>query len=355
MTADEQVPKGDEIGDAAVDRMIAAVDDDWTVREATAIDDGGNETVAVTVETGDGVRECVCKATDEETGGGNLAAEAKLLRLLGAETTVPVPAVDGVVEAHPDLPAPLFLMERVDGDPLPADASAIPDDEMAAYVRQVGRALGRIHDIEAFDTYGPVVDAERVDPADAGGARPLAREYGLALDDPHDTWASRLPATAEWMLERLADTRFGDLAPEMRTAIERRRDGLDLSGSPVIARIDHHPGNLAVDRESRTVTGLLDWGLARTTHPEYELTCAEQGFCGTDSLDSERRERIRTALYEGYDETAGLPSDDGFAERRRVHLLVFHASNMTWMSGWVTPEIADEVERNNREFVAELL
>ncbi|WP_415379903.1 phosphotransferase family protein [Halosimplex sp. TS25] len=355
MTADEQVSKGDETGDAAVERMVAAVDEGWRVGEAIAIDDGGNETVAVTVETDNGVRECVLKATDEEDGGGNLAAEAKLLRLLGAETSVPVPEVYGVVDDHPDLPTPLFLMERIDGKALPTDASAVPDEEMVAYVRQVGRSLGEVHGLDAFDGYGPVVDAERVDPADVGGARLLAREYGLALDDPHDTWASRLPATAEWMLDRLESTRFGDLVPELREAIDRRRPGLDLSGTPVIARIDHHPGNLAVDRESRTVTGLLDWGLARTTHPEYELVCAEQGFCGTDSFDSERRERIRTALYEGYDETAELPSADGFAERRRLHRLVFLASNMTWVSRWVTPNIEDKVERDYREFVAELL
>jgi len=335
--------------------MVAAVEAGWTVREADAIDDGGNETSAVTVESGDGVRECVLKATDDENGGGNLAAEAKLLRLLGAETTVPVPEVYGVVDSQPGLPTPFFLMARADGDPLPTDASAIPDDEMIAYVRQVGRSLGGVHGLDAFDGYGPVVDAERVDPADARGARPLASEYGLTLDDPHDTWASRLPATAEWMLERLGDTRFRDLVPELRAAIDRQRAGLDLAGTPVIARIDHHPGNLAVDRESRAVTALLDWGLARTTHPEYDLVCAEQGFCGTDSLGSERRARIRTALYEGYDETDGLPSDDGFAVRRRLHLLVFLASNMTWVSRWVTPDVENEVERGYRSFVAELL
>ncbi|WP_436911406.1 phosphotransferase family protein [Halosimplex marinum] len=354
MTTDEQVDGLDEEARSAVERMVAAVDGDWTTREATAIDDGGNETVAVTVETGDGVRECVLKATDEENGGGNLAAEAKLLRLLGAETAVPVPAVYGVVGDRADLPTPLFLMERVGGDPLPADAS-IPDDEMVAYARQVGRALGEVHDLDAFDGYGPVVDAERVDPSDAGGTRPLAREYGLALDDPRDSWEAQLAATAERMLDGLADGRFDDIVPDLRAAIDRRQRRLDLSGSPVLARIDHHPANMAVDRESRTVTGLLDWGLVRTAHPEYELVCAEHGFCGTDSLDSKRRERVRTALYEGYDGAAGLPSDGGFESRRRLHLLVFLAANMTWVSDWVTPETAEEVERDCREFVAELL
>lgn len=354
MTVDEQESGSGGVAESEVEAMVAAVTDGWAVREATAIDDGGNETVAVTAETPDGVRECVLKAAAADAGG-NLAAEAKVLRLLAAETAVPVPEVYGVVADHPDLPTPLFLMERVDGDPLPPDASAIPDGEMAAYVRQLGRALGEVHGVDAFDGYGPVVDAERVDPAEAGGARPLAREYGLALDDPHETWEERLPATADWMLDRLEGTRFGDLVPALDDAISERCERLDLPGRPAVARIDHHPGNLAVDRESRSVTGLLDWGLVRTTDPEYDLVCAEQGVCGTDSLDSDRRERIRAALYEGYEDHSGLARDEGFERRRRLYLLVFITANMTWVSGWVTPENADEVERDYREFVAELL
>ena len=355
MTADEQISEGDDTEDIAVERMVAAVDGDWRVREAAAIDDGGNETVAVTIETDGGVRECVLKATDEENGGGNLAAEAKLLRLLGAETTVPVPEVYGVVEDHSDLPAPLFLMERVDGDPLPADASAIPDDEMADYAWQVGRSLAEIHDLDVFEGYGPVIDAERADTADLVGTRPLAREYGLAIDDPRDSWEAQLAATAERMLDGLADGRFDDIVPDLRAAIDRRQRRLELSGSPALARIDHNLGNLAVDRESRTVTGLLDWGLARTTDREYDLACAEQGLCGLKSLGSKRRACIRSALYEGYREVGRLPDDEAFEARRRLYVLVFHAANMNWVSGWITPDIAEEVEREFREFVAEVV
>ncbi|QPV64434.1 phosphotransferase [Halosimplex litoreum] len=355
MAGDEQVPKGDETGDIAVDRMVAAVETDWTVREATEIDDGGNLTVALAVDTGDGVRECVLKATDDESGGGNLAAEAKLLRLLGGETTVPVPEVYGVVDGQSDLSTPFFLMERADGAPLPADASEIPDDEMADYARQVGRALAEVHDLDAFDGFGPVVDAGRADTADLGGTRPLAREYELALDDPRDSWEAQLAATAERMLDGLADGRFDDIVPDLRAAIDRRQRRLDLSGSPVLARIDHNLGNLAVNRESQTVTGLLDWGLARTTDPEYDLACAEQGLCGLTSLDSKRRGLIRSALYEGYRAVGRLPDDAAFEARRRLYVLVFHAANMNWVSGWITPDIAEEVEREFREFVAEVV
>ncbi|WP_459191244.1 phosphotransferase family protein [Halosimplex sp. J119] len=355
MATDERVSASDALDATTVERMITAVDDAWDVREAFRIDDGGSETVSVTVETGDSVRECVLKATDDENGGGELAAEATLLRLLGAETAVPVPEVYGIVDGHPDLPAPFFLMERADGDPLPANVSTVPDGELVAYARQVGRSLGRVHCLDAFDAYGPIVDAERVDPTDAGGELPLAPEYGLALEDPHESWASRLQATAKEALERLGDTRFRDLASELRAAIDRQRDGLDLTGRPAIARIDYNPRNLVVDRGSRTVTGLLDWELARTTHPEYELVCAEQGFCGTDTLDSERRNRVRSGLYEGYDRTAGHSPGDGFEERRRLYRLVFVTEIMNWVDGGVGPENADVVERDYREFVAELL
>ncbi|ELZ29621.1 aminoglycoside phosphotransferase [Halosimplex carlsbadense 2-9-1] len=103
------------------------------------------------------------------------------------------------------------------------------------------------------------------------------------------------------------------------------------------------------------MTGLLDWGLVRTTDREYDLACAEQGLCGLSPLDSERRERIRSALYEGYRAVRDLPADEAFEARRRLYVLVFFAANMNWVSGWVTPDVEDEVERDYRAFVAELL
>ncbi|PSP78016.1 hypothetical protein BRC70_00565 [Halobacteriales archaeon QH_6_68_27] len=161
------------------ERTVATVDDTCTVREATGIDAGGNETFRVTVETPDGRRECVLETS---TGGGNLDAEARLLRLLGGETDVPVPSVVGVVDEHPDLPAPFFLMERLDGEQPPAE---IPVADLTTYARDVGRYLGAVHELDAFDGYSPTVAARDIDPSDRGGTTPLACEYGLTIPDPH--------------------------------------------------------------------------------------------------------------------------------------------------------------------------
>jgi hypothetical protein len=164
------------------ERTVATVDDTCTVREATGIDAGGNETFRVTVETPDGRRECVLETS---TGGGNLDAEARLLRLLGGETDVPVPSVVGVVDEHPDLPAPFFLMERLDGEQPPADPAEIPVADLTTYARDVGRYLGAVHELDAFDGYSPTVAARDIDPSDRGGTTPLACEYGLTIPDPH--------------------------------------------------------------------------------------------------------------------------------------------------------------------------
>lgn len=335
-------------------RIVSAVDADWTLGEATRIEAGGNELYRVAVETTGGLRRAVLKLSGDGAGG-NLSAEPRVLRLLGAETRVPVPPVLGVVDDHPDLPAPFFLMADLDGEQLPVDPGETPLDDLAAFARDVGRHLGEVHALGAFDGFGPIVAARDVDPDERGGTRPLAREYGLTIPDPEDSWDAKLAATVEWLLDRHSDGRFGDLTPAIRDAIETRRAGLDLSGPPVIARIDHNLGNLLVDGETRTVTGSLDWGLVRTTHPEYELACAEQGFCATASLDGDHRSRLRAALYDGYRETNDLVVDEAFAARRRLHLLVFQTASMNWAEDWITPEIADEVERDNRQFVGELL
>lgn len=339
--------------ESAVTRMVAAVDETWDVHETTEIEEGGNEIFRVTVETPDGTRECVLKTS--AGGGGALDAEARVLRLLDGETSVPVPEVYGVVDDHPDLPAPFFLVEHLDGTVLPGDASEISLDELISYVRTAGRHLGDVHSLDAFDGYGPVVAAHRVDPDEAGGTTPLAREYGLTIPEPESEWKPRLAATAESMLERLGGTRFADLVAPIRERTAEQRRRLDLSGSPVLARIDHHPANLVVDPESGAVTGVLDWGIVRTTHPEYELACAEQGFCGLLSLDADRRERLRDALYDGYETEHDRPVDERYAERRRLYQLVFLTANMTWASDWITPDIAAEVERDYRALVDELL
>lgn len=344
---------GAELGRAAVESMVAAIDENWTVREVSEIDEGGNETFRVAVETPTGTRECVLKTSTG--GGGTLDAEARLLRLLASEASVPVPEVYGVVDEHPDLPAPFFLMAHREGDHLPGDPSELPVGELSAYAREVGRYLGRVHALDAFDGFGPIVAARDVDPADRGGTRPLAREYDLTIPDPHDEWASTLTATVDAILDRHSEGRFGDLTPRIRDAVEERRAGLDLSGSPVIARLDHGLHNLLVDRADEAVAGVLDWGIARATHPEYDLACAEQGFCTTAPLDSDRRRRVRAALYDGYREINDLATDESFDARRRLYLLVFQTISMNWAEGWITTDIAEEVERDNRRFVAELL
>ncbi|WP_123538008.1 hypothetical protein [Halosimplex salinum] len=66
-------------------------------------------------------------------------------------------------------------------------------------------------------------------------------------------------------------------------------------------------------------------------------------------------ERVRDALYDGYEENQRFVRDEGFEERRRLHLLLFVTANMNWASDWITPETADEVERDYRELFAELL
>lgn len=346
MTARED----DELGEVTIARMVRAIDDEWSLESSTRIERGDNEVHRVTVATPDGPESCVLKV---KHGNGDLSVEGRTMRLLAAETEVPISSVRGVVYDHPDLPVPFFLMEYLDGEQLPQHPPELPLDEGVVYARQVGRHLGEIHALEAFDGFGAIRAREYIESGGKSGAGPLAREYGLEIPEPVASWNDAYDVVAESMLDRLGDGHFADLALAIREAISERRTGLDLSGPPAIARIDHNLQNLLVDRDDQAVEAILDWGLVRTTHAEYDLACAEHGFCGTAGLDSERRRRLRSALYDGYRETNDLANDERFADRRWLYLLTFQTALMNWIQPWVGDDAA--LEREHRRFVDELV
>lgn len=333
---------------ATCERMVEAVDPSWNLRAVTTADTGFNDVYVLTAGTPAGLRECVLKVSDDTAE--QVRAEARLCPLLDDATDVPVPTVFGRVDDHPDLPSPYFLMER-----LPGEHPAGPPDEwdrsaLEDLARQLGRHLGDVHTVDAFDGFGWIRARGDAGGA-AGGARPLARRYGLTVAGATDSWPSHLRDLAEMHLRHHPETRFGDRTPELRRAIEDGIDRLDGNARPVVGRIDHAFENTLVDAEGE-VTGLVDWGMLRTVAPAYDLACLETTLAGTASLAAPRRERVRAALLDGYERHATV---DPSPHRRRLYRLVNLVARQNWVSEWIPEDDADEIERDHRALLDELL
>lgn len=332
---------------ATCERMLAAVEQSWDLRGVTPADTGFNDVYGLTAETPAGPRECVLKVSDDTAD--QVRAEARLCTLLDDATDVPVPTILGRVDDHPDLPSPYFLMERLPGDHPEGPPGERERPTLERLARQLGRHLGDVHTIDAFDAFGWIRARADVD-GGAGGARPLARQHGLTVAGATDSWPSHFRDLAEMHLERHPETRFGDRTPEIRRAVE---DGIDrLAGDPcpVVGRIDHAFENTLVDADGE-VTGLIDWGMLRTVAPAYDLACLEMTLAGTVGLTAPRRERVRDALLGGYERRATVDP----SPHRRLYLLVNLLARQNWLSEWIPEDEADEVERDHRALLDELL
>lgn len=197
-------------------RMVRTVRPEATVRRADPAEDGHLAVYHVTLETPDGTTETVLKASPDGERHG-VDTEARLLAVVADRTTVPVPAVLGAVDAHGSLPAPFFLMERLDGEKRSKRAIVdLPEASLRRLSRETGRYLAELHAVDGPDGFGQVT----VEPSETlQGERPAPDPDRLSVtallgDGSTDAteWPPVLRRWADDTLERLASTRFADVA-----------------------------------------------------------------------------------------------------------------------------------------------
>lgn len=332
--------------------MVQSLRPGWTVQAQTPITSGTDAVSFVTVRTGTGDEEFVLKACTS-VPAADFRPEPYLLSLLARETSVPVPHVVGAVDSHPELPAPFFLMRRCPG--VLADDVDLTRELRARLAKDAGRFAGEYHAVCEFERFGYV----RVD-RDRSNARVGARVDGRTLavaDDAATTWRAYVADMYEGWIDDL-DDEFADLEPDFRAFIEPRLDALDGSFEPVLGHIDYKPWNVLLRPDSGETTAVLDWGHATAMAPYYDLVLAEEHLSRWAPLGSERRERVRAALAEGYTETNAPDRDAGFEARRELYLAVARLQPLVWFSEWTADVPADERRRRaakHREFVADLV
>ena len=324
MDVDRSIPRG------TIAEMVELVDPSVTLREAELAPAGHLPVYHLVVETEAGNDEWVMKATPKGASSG-VATEARLLAIVDEHTSIPVPRVVGVVDEHDSLPAPYLLMERTPGENLPKRAiGELSDDALAHIAYESGRYLAGLHALDGPSGYGLVeVDTSMA----CNGGRPSASLDQLTVTDLQGASSSDASAWPEvfrtWCddtLDRHASMRFGDLTEEIRPVVERLFDELSVPYSSVIARVDHGLHNILVKPKSGRITGVIDWAFTLSVPPAYDLACVEAnltlGPWSVHPSTPDRRELIRTNLYDGYRLEAGSDIDEQLERNRSVYVLI---------------------------------
>ncbi|MFB6205137.1 MAG: phosphotransferase family protein [Haloglomus sp.] len=307
---------------AALAQLVRLVDPHWQVREVTPVSEGRSRLARLVVATDDGPRDCICKAPPAGEDDGGIAADARLLALLDARTSIPVPTVLGAVDEHAELPTPWYLATAVDGTGLPYEAvGRLDDDVLRTLARETGRHLGELHGVDAVDRFG------LVRPAGLGaldGQPPAGTVDEVAVPEGTADWRTFLEGWVDRELSRHADSRFSSLTPRLREWFEPRVETVEDGAAPVLCRNDHGLHNLLIDPQTGHVRATLDWAYTLATTPAFDVAFATYiyggGFLtGTPDLP-DRRPLVREALRAGYREVAP-ERVDAVAERPLYELL----------------------------------
>lgn len=329
MNYDRTIPR------ETITEMVQRIDPTWEVQAATPADDGHHAVYHLDVETATGRRQCVLKATPpgkEPTCDD----EARLLAVLDAHTSLPVPEVLGVVDEHDRLPTPYFLATTLPGASYDrtelADFSPTAVERLA---RSTGRQLAALHGLDVVDAYGFVsVDADET----LDGGRPDGDPGRIVVDDPTRSWTGYLASEVDRVFPGLEATQFGDLAPAVRTALDARIDGLSGPFDPVVARIDQSLDNVLLDPETSAVTGLLDFEFAIATTPAYDLAFVAHSLAGGHwqyvPEVPDRRETVRSALLDGYRTVGSARAVGQFRENGDCYRLLAAVHAMVNFEEW---------------------
>lgn len=316
--------------DEQIARSVQLVQPNWDLREARLADRGWTALYHLDVDTPAGRRQCVLKAAPDVGGHTGIDAEARIHAVVADNTSIPAPTVFGAVDDHDavdesgameangdvepnDAPVrtPFFLMESMAGETVSmAEVGTIPDDALRRIARTTGEYLGALHTLDVgFETFGKGVDYAG-EPS-LQGERPPGDPAELVVSDGSDEWRAQVREWVAGDLDRLAESRFADLAPRVRAELERRVDALPEDVSPVLGRVDHAWFNLLVDREAGRLTGVIDWGSRFAVPAGFDLAVVEFLLAGGWWIAlpevPDRRQLVREALLAGYRVEATVP------------------------------------------------
>lgn len=313
-------------------RMLAAVEPEWTLRQAEHVDAGHHTVYLLTVRTPAGTESVYLKATPPGKPP-TVSLEARLLAGIGGQSPIPVPTVLGVVDEHDECPAPYVLLSAVSGRNYSRkDLPSVSDGDLRRLARRSGRYLTDLHALDAVDGYGFLT---HVGPRRTG-ERPADDFSTVAVIDPTDDWRTCLRNWADGTLSRLAETRFADVVSEAEPVLAARIDSLQGPFEPVLGRVDHSIENVLVD--DTEIRAFLDWEFTLAATPAYDLTCVAWSLAGGpyqfSHEDVERRPLVRDALLDGYLDRHSGGTVDQYHANRPCYELLSTLRSMVHLEDW---------------------
>ncbi|WP_440992255.1 phosphotransferase family protein [Haloarchaeobius baliensis] len=325
--------------------MVHTIEPTWTLRDRELATGGYLAVYRLSVGTGDGTRRVVLKASPDGDGHG-IDTEARLLRILNANTSIPVPDIYGAVDTHDHLPAPFYLMEYVPGRTVErTEMDTVSRATLERVARDSGRYLGELHGLDAVDSYGFLT---RNPETTLRGEQPPASFDQVVVAEPEASWPAQVRNWADDALRKGRDTRFGDLVPDLRPVLDERLDELDGAGEPALCHIDNSLENVLHDPETGEITAMLDWAFTLAATPAYDLVLIERSLNGGQwqfvPSAPDNSALIRNALLEGYARTGSADVLDRLAANRELYELLSVCRSMHLFEMWPNVKDASEAE-----------
>lgn len=302
---------------------------------ATAAEHGHHIVYFLDLETEDGDRKAVLKATPDEKSPV-CGKEARLQAILAAHTSIPVPGVYGVVDEHGSLPAPFLLQSRLEGANYRGDIiRKLSTSDVERLARSTGRYLADLHSVDAVDGFG-VVDVESTEILT--GQRPSSDLDQVGVEDATDSWVTYVDDSAPQLVAALADTRFADERRRIEPVAATCAENLVGEFEPVIARIDNAIDNLLLNPETYEVTGMLDWEFCVAATPAYDLTFVIDsrviGFWSLLPNAPAGWETAQANLPAGYDEAGSSRTIEQFHVNKECYDLLADLHSMFNFDSW---------------------
>lgn len=106
----------------------------------------------------------------------------------------------------------------------------------------IGRSLVTLHETFQFDGWGQLqIDDTAITSTDG------------------DRWSDWCDAQWATCVERLQETRFADLVPDLKSWYETQRQFLPADPRSVLVHDDYRPANVLVDETDDTIMGIINW------------------------------------------------------------------------------------------------
>ena len=339
-----------DLADATVAKLVAAIEPDWHVQGIRRYDSGTDFVARVSLTGRHAPRWAVLKATTAGLVDPACArTEPLLLRALADVQMIPVPTLYGAVQAHPDFPAPFYLMELKHGQLLENGGDRIPDSRRRSIMRQAGRILAHLHKQFKFNRFGSLEGKhEHLQVLDTDDT-PSYDAFGTWLWGSANDALEALEAGGGYFPDMATvEGRFTDLVDPARTVLERRTGQLEVPESPTVCHTDFRFGNLLVDPLAGRITAVLDWANLLAGDPLYDLAFAESMLLSPERDGPQLTASFRNAIRTSY--AAHRPNfsfDEAADDRLSLYQFVWRLHAMACLPLWY--QHASEEEREMRE------